>query len=103
RVLRCPAWQVESQALVQVVLLDVRQEQGAPAPAGQSVPVVIGVADAVGSAGLLAGAADIGRRKAAIGSLIVVKRQPDLFEVVLASHSIGCFADFLPRRQKNAE
>ena len=38
-----------------------------------------------------------------VGIVIIVGRQPDLFQVVCAAHAIGSLADFLDRGQQEAD
>src|SRR5262249_8212207 len=75
----------EIDGLVEIILLDIRQQQGLGRPARidrSSRP-----ADAV--IGTLA------KREPAEGAVIVVQRQADLMEIVLAFHAIGRLADLL--------
>src|SRR5579872_60777 len=46
-ILRRPAREIQPQTLVEVLLLDLWEDQGAPGPAGKTIPSEIGICDAV--------------------------------------------------------
>src|SRR5262249_19134168 len=85
------------QRAVQVVLLHVRQQVGQqrqplPRPGELGVRVRVG-----GRQRRVRG------RQDAVGGLVVVDRQADLFEVVLAAHAGGGLADLLDGGQEQAD
>src|SRR5262249_19160102 len=82
----------EVNLLVEVVLLDPRQQEGSPAPTRPDIEVRrdVGVGVAI----------DVTGRKTAVGVVIAVESQADLMEVVAAPHAAGSLADLLHGRQQ---
>src|SRR5262249_37832152 len=95
RVYPGPHRPAEIDLLVQVVLFDVGQQVGRPAPARPDVVVggAVGVRVAI----------DVAGREAVVGVVVVVQGQADLLEVVRTLHACGGLADLLHGRQQQPD